>query len=143
MKYIYIHFLFIIYKNKKNKIIKINKKIIIKKKINNKNLHYKFIKNLKKDEVHLHSFFIEDLEKAKHLNTKNLKYYFGELSNDKVNLDSNKESSNFNPVAFDRILQPENYPLGRFPSETEKPLSFMQQTAVNLALKDENHIAGV
>src|SRR5690625_698617 len=111
--------------------------------LNIKNFRYKFIKNLKKDEVHLHSFFIEDLEKAKHLNTKNLKYYFGELSNDKVNLDSNKESSNFNPVAFDRILQPENYPLGRFPSETEKPLSFMQQTAVNLALKDENHIAGV
>src|SRR5699024_9597181 len=52
-------------------------------------------------------------------------------------------SSNFNPAAFDHILQPENYPLGRFPSETEKPLSFMQQTAVNLALKEENHIAGV
>src|SRR5699024_1606905 len=80
------------------------------KKQNIKNICYKFIKNMKKYEVHLHSFFIEDLEKAKHLNTKNLKYYFGELSNDKVNLDSNKESSNFNPVAFDRILQPENYP---------------------------------
>src|SRR5699024_2686404 len=89
--------------------------------LNTNNLN---IKNLKKDEVHLHSFFIEDLEKAKQLNTKNLKYYFGELSNDKVNLDSNKESSNFNLVAFDHILQPENYPLGRFPSETEKPLSF-------------------
>src|SRR5699024_11655804 len=99
--------------------------------------------NMKKDEVNLHSFFIEDLEKAKQLNTKNLKYYFGELSNNKVNLDSNKESSNFNPTAFDHILQPENYPLGRFSSETEKPLYFMQQTAVNIALKDENHIKGV
>src|SRR5699024_5536865 len=91
--------------------------------LNIKNCSYKFIKNVKKDEVHVHSFFIEDVEKAKHVNTKNLKYYFDKLTNDKVNLDSNKESSNFNPVAFDRILQPENYPLGRFPSETEKPLS--------------------
>src|SRR5699024_12232371 len=81
--------------------------------LNSKNFRYKFIKNMKKDEVNLHSFFIEDLEKAKQLNTKNLKYYFGELSNNKVNLDSNKESSNFNPAAFDHILQPENYPLGR------------------------------
>src|SRR5699024_6935185 len=30
--------------------------------LNNKNFHYKFIKNMKKDEVNLHSFFIEDLE---------------------------------------------------------------------------------
>src|SRR5699024_426234 len=116
--------------------------------LNIKNCRYKFIKNFKKDKkikncVLIYSLFNEDLEKAKHLYNNNLKYYFSELSNDKVNLDSNKESSNFNPVAFDRILQPENYPLGRFPSETEKPLSFMQQTAVNLALKDENHIAGV
>src|SRR5699024_12039188 len=87
--------------------------------------------------------FIEDLEKAKQLNTKNLKYYLGEISNNKVNLDSNKESSNFNPAAFDHILQPENYPLGRFSSETEKPLSFMQQTAVNLTLKEKNQITSV
>src|SRR5699024_11777526 len=100
--------------------------------LNIRNCRYQFIKNRKQDEMNLHSFFIEDLEKAKQINTKNLKYYFGELSNNKVNLDSNKESSNFNPTAFDHILQPENYPLGRFPSETEKPLSFMQQTAVNL-----------
>src|SRR5699024_10296298 len=51
--------------------------------LNIKNFRYNFIKNMKKDEVNLHSFFIEDLEKAKQLNTKNLKYYFGELSNNK------------------------------------------------------------
>src|SRR5699024_7609685 len=108
-----------------------------------KNFRYKFIKNLKKDEVNLHSFFIEDLEKAKKIKTNNLSYYFNELSDKRVNLDSNKDSDNFNPAIFEQILQPKNYPLGRFPSETDRPLSFMQQTAVNLALKEENQIASV
>src|SRR5699024_69225 len=57
--------------------------LLITNNLNIKNFRYKFIKNLKKDEVHLHSFFIEDLEKAKQLNTKNLKYYLGEISNNK------------------------------------------------------------
>src|SRR5699024_11097849 len=108
-----------------------------------KNFRYKFIKNLKKDEVNLHSFFIDDMEKAKKIKTNNLSYYFNELSDKRVNLDSNKDSDNFNPAIFEQILQPKNYPLGRFPSETDRPLSFMQQTAVNLALKEENQIASV
>ena len=108
-----------------------------------KDFRYKFIKNLKKDEVHLHSFFIEDLQKAKKIKTNNLNYYFQELSNKKMNLDGKKESHNFNPSIFESILQPKNYPLGRFPSKTKYALSFMQQTAVNLALKDENQIASV
>lgn len=108
-----------------------------------KNFRYKFIRNLENDEVNLHSFFIEDLQQAKKTKTDIISYYFKELSEEKVNLDSNRESKNFNPAVFERILQPKNYPLGRFPSNSEHALSFMQQTAVNVALKEDNKIGSV
>src|SRR5699024_5223182 len=56
-----------------------------------KNFRYKFIRNLENDEVNLHSFFIEDLQKAKKIKTENISYYFKEFSEEKVNLDSNKD----------------------------------------------------
>ena len=61
------------------------------------------------------------------------KYLFG-FNGKKINLDSKKESINFNSEVLEKILMPENYPLGRFPSNTEYALSFMQQIAVNLSV---------
>ena len=45
---------------------------------------------------------------------------------------------NFQPHLFEQILQPKNYPLGRFPSNTAYALSLMQQVAVNLSIGFDN-----
>ncbi|MFL0504212.1 AAA domain-containing protein [Ureibacillus sp. 179-F W5.1 NHS] len=107
------------------------------------NFRYKFVQNLDNEDINLHSFFIEDLKKAKILNNENLNRYFNGFAGYRKNLDSKKESEHFNVEIFEEILQPKNYPLGRFPSNPEYPLSFMQQVAVNLALNDENDIRSV
>ena len=39
---------------------------------------------------------------------------------------------------FEQILQPKNYPMGRFPGNTKYALSLMQQVAVNLAIGFDN-----
>ena len=107
---------------------------LIDNKINLENCRIKIIKNIETDAVNLHSFVVEDLEKAKNASTENLnKYLFG-FEGNRINLDSKKESANFNPKALEQILAPDNYPLGRFPSNTEHALSFMQQIAVNLSI---------
>jgi hypothetical protein len=114
------------------------------------NCRYEIVENLNNDSEFLHSFFIEDLKKAKEIinNTKriqkgNLERYFDGFAEEKFNLDSCKESDKFNPDLLEEILQPKNYPLGRFPSNPEFALSFMQQVAVNLALNDSNEIRSV
>ncbi|MDK2905133.1 MAG: hypothetical protein PWR12_1209, partial [Eubacteriaceae bacterium] len=104
---------------------------------------YKFVSNLDNDDVSLHSFFIDDLQKAKKIKTDNLSRYFGGVSDQRQNLDSKKDSPNFNPQVFEDILQPRFYPLGRFPTNPDYALSFMQQVAVNLALNDRNDIRSV
>ena len=92
------------------------------------------VHNLESDATNLHSFFLDDLQKAKGLSTDNLDLYLsaGNAAG-RVNLDSKSDSAHFNPHVFEDILQPKNYPLGRFPSTTEHVLSLMQQVAVNLA----------
>ena len=102
------------------------------------NCRVKVIKNLENGDTNLHSFFIDDLEKAKEIETDNLIYYLHGAGEEKINLDSKKESDEFNSEAFIKILQPSNYPNGRFPSNTEYALSFMQQVAVNLAVGFDN-----
>ena len=97
-------------------------------------------RNLKrKQSKDLHSFFIEDLNKAKEINNINLKRYLtGGNIKDRINLDSKKDSPNYNQSVFENILEPQNYPLGRFPGKTEFALSFMQQVALNLTIGYDN-----
>ncbi len=97
------------------------------------------INNTESDAANLHSFFMEDLDKAKTIRTENLDKYLLGTAVGHINLDSKKESENFNPDCLKRIMQPLNYPLGRFPSKTEFGLSFMQQIAVNLSAGYDNN----
>ena len=96
--------------------------------------------NIETEATNLHSFFIDDLEKAKGIRTDNLDLYLYGNKEGRRNLDSKKDSVNFNPHLFEQILQPKNYPLGRFPSNTEYALSLMQQVAVNLAIGFDNKL---
>lgn len=96
------------------------------------------VNSIESDATNLHSFFIEDLEKAKKISTENLdKYLMGNIGR-RANLDSKNDSENFNPSILESILEPKNYPLGRFPSNTKFALSFMQQIAVNLSVGYDN-----
>lgn len=100
------------------------------------NFRYKFVRNLDHDAVNLHSFFIRDLEKAKKLKTQNLERYLGENAKERINLDSRKESPDFCPEILEEIMQPKNYPDGRFPGNSDFALAFMQQAATNIAIHD-------
>lgn len=112
--------------------------------INKNNFRLCFKENIEMDDVNLHSFFIEDLLKANTLSSMNLTRYFEGFQGERYNLDSRKNSPNYNRSIFsENILQPKKYPLGRFPTNPQFALSFMQQTAVNLAVNDSNTIQGV
>ncbi len=115
-----------------------------KYKIKTDNFRYSFVNN-GKDIVNLHSFFINDLQKAKELQSANLdRYLFGlDVSNRKDLVTKNPTEEN--KYLLQEILKPENYPLGRFPSNPEHNLSLMQQVAVNLAIKEdkEDYISSV
>lgn len=92
----------------------------------------KIVKNIETDATNLHSFFVKDLERAKNLSNQKLNdYLFGTDEHQDLNTDENKD-------IFHRILQPSNYPLGRFPSNKIYALSLMQQVAVNLAIGYDN-----
>ncbi|WP_285015886.1 AAA domain-containing protein, partial [Lactococcus garvieae] len=93
--------------------------------------------------INLHSFFINDLRKAKNVSSENLERYFEGFSGNRQNLDSQNTSIGFSERIFEEILQPKFYPLGRFPTNPKHKLSFMQQVAVNLALHDSNDIRSV
>ncbi len=125
----------------------INEKINLILKEYNVSIHncrMRLVNSLETDATNLHSFFVEDLEKAKVIKTDNLeKYLSGEVAN-RVNLDSKINSSTFNPRVFWDILQPKNYPVARFPGNTEFALSLMQQVAVNLSVGyDSSNIRSV
>ncbi len=93
----------------------------------------KKVNNIEADITNLHSFFIEDLNKAKTISTHNLDRYFDGLDkNEKINLDIKESLEEFNS-----ILEPKNYPLGRFLSNPKHGLSLMQQIAVNLSVNGD------
>lgn len=102
--------------------------------LNLRNCRMKVLTNLEADAINLHSFFMNDLEKAKSITTENLDQYLLGIKKDRINLDSRKDRDSFNPDIFWNILQPKNYPIARFPSNPNYALSFMQQVAVNLAI---------
>ena len=110
-------------------------------KINEENVRFKKIDNLESDIQNLHSFFYLDLMTARNKDSKNVsKYILGEKSN-RINLDVEDKS---NHKYFLDILEPLNYPAGRFPSNTKYALSLMQQVAVNLSIGyDVEHIRSV
>ncbi|WP_448946329.1 DEAD/DEAH box helicase [Lachnoanaerobaculum sp.] len=109
-----------------------------------KNCRVQLLNNIETDATNLHSFFVDDLTKAKRIDNKNLNDYLYGKTTGRKNLDSKKDSSWFNKAEFEKILSPENYPLGRFPSNTKFALSFMQQVAVNLTIGfDNNQIRSV
>ncbi|MBQ8568854.1 MAG: ATP-binding protein [Oscillospiraceae bacterium] len=108
--------------------------VIMKKyNVDPKKCRLRLIGNIDTGAANLHSFFIDDLEAAKNIDTDNLTGYLYGNTEGRVNLDSKNNSANFNPSVFEKILEPNNYPLGRFPGNTEFALSMMQQVAVNLA----------
>lgn len=96
--------------------------------------YVKFIQNQETEAIHFHSFFVDDLTKAKSITTGNLEDYLFGNKRERCNLDSCQHSPSFCQDIFERILQPSRYPFGRFPASTSFALSFMQQVAVNLAL---------
>ncbi len=114
-------------------------KEILRYGIHVKNCRMQILKNIETEATNLHSFFIDDLEKAKEIKAVNLNAYLYGKEVGRINLDSKKDSVNFCPSVFEQILQPENYPLGRFPSNTTYALSLMQQVAVNLATGFDNN----
>lgn len=111
--------------------------------VNRNNFRYKFIKNLELDDINLHSFFVSDLEQAKGIKTDNLERYFSNKTEGRINLESRKESTRFNPKNLKRILQPDYYPMGRFPENSDYALSFMQQVATNIAINENESILSV
>lgn len=117
------------------------KKLLRKYNVDIENCRMQIVNNIETDATNLHSFFVDDLEKAKLIRTDNLESYLlgkmGERIN-RINLDSKNNSVNFNPVVFSEILQPKNYPLARFPNNTKFSLSLMQQVAVNLSIGYDN-----
>ena len=110
------------------------RKLMNKYSLNLRNCRMKVLTNLEADAINLHSFFMNDLEKAKSITTENLDKYLLGLKKDRINLDSRKNRDSFNPDIFWNILQPKNYPVARFPSNPNYALSLMQQVAVNLAI---------
>lgn len=113
-------------------------------KIDINNCRMKPLKNLETDATNLHSFFVNDLQKAKSVQSKNLNDYLMGNSSNRKDLDSRSTSPKFNRHIFVDILQPQNYPLSRFPSNIQFAPSFMQQVAINLSIGyDSNNMRSV
>lgn len=98
-----------------------------------KNCRMQVMRNMETDVTNLHSFFLDDLSRAKRIKTANLETYLFGNKGARYDLDGKKDSAKFAPKLLADLLQPEKYPLGRYPSNPDYALSLMQQVAVNLA----------
>lgn len=83
----------------------------------------------------LNSFFLDDLQRAKHSiesgsPNQSLSAYLG-ITKPKNQFDLLKDKAH-----IERALQPKNMPLGRWPSKGRHSLVLLQQTSVNLAMQD-------
>ncbi|CBL91096.1 ATPase [Leuconostoc gasicomitatum] len=91
--------------------------------------------------TNLHSFFANDIQlilaagSERYGNVK--RYIDGFDAQKRINLEGEDKS------IFNDILNPVNFPDGRWPSKPAYTLSFMQQVAVNLAINDKNNIRSV
>ncbi|MFW5411974.1 DEAD/DEAH box helicase [Aerococcus urinaeequi] len=110
------------------------KKLLNKFSVNIKQCRMKVVSNIETDETNLHSFYVKDLEFAKHIDSKNLDTYLLGKSSKRIDLDCRSKSAKYNPDTIKNILQPSNFPVSRFPSDPNHALSLMQQIAVNLAI---------
>ena len=112
-------------------------KLVKKYQIGKETSYWSIVNKIDSDDVNLHSFFIDDLNWAKKEKSAHLdRYLHGLDPAQRINLDPTE-----NIAAFDKILQPKNYPMGHFLSKF--PASLMQQVAINLALNDKNDIRTV
>lgn len=133
------------YENKFNKAFKdvLDKYSLNNDPINIKKCKLKILKNIE-NSVDLHSFFIDDLEKAKNKEKIN-NYIFGIYDKkNRINLVTKEGTEGFDENIFYEILKPKNYPLGRFPSSTEYTPAFMQQVAINITINsNDNYLRSV
>ena len=68
------------------------------------NCRMKALLNLETDATNLHSFFIEDLQKAKTIQTNNLDDYISGRNKKRVDLESRIQSKKFNSNEFNSVL---------------------------------------
>lgn len=118
--------------------------ILTQNNVSIKNCRMKALMNMESDAMNFHSFFIDDLEKAKNIQSHNLDKYIMGNATKHIDLDCRMGTDKFNPSAFYNILQPKNYPIARFPSNLQFSLALMQQVAANLAIGfDDEQIRSV
>lgn len=101
--------------------------------------YYCVVENVDDNKIY-NSQLTGDLEKAKKIVDENLdKYIAGvvdkkDIDAQRIDLDTKKSSPKFNKEKVAEILQPERFPLSRFPSNPEFAPSLMQQVAINLSI---------
>lgn len=112
--------------------------VMMKYKVDVKNCRMKVLWNLETEAANMHSFFVRDLQNAKNIRSEKLDDYILGRQKNRVNLDTRAESIQFNADAITDILQPNNYPLGRFPGNPKYAPALMQQIAINLETGYDN-----
>lgn len=88
------------------------------------------------NDVNFNSFFLEDLNKIIQTAPNQTLRQF-------INGKELKEDINENRSIIEKILQPINLPLGRWPSRVDHRLTLMQQVAVNQSINSSENIISV